>query len=155
MNDHLIARCGRAGIQRLVERGLRDQREGVRLLLTPGWRVMRNEEDGSRFRGIGRARRSRGNARGVGIGSAPLRIKRLPRRGQGLHQSTMALDRLLHFGLSIDGAPGPHDALDVLRSTTAADGEQTPFRFWRRDAGQGPDLGVRQLAAREGLRQFR
>ena len=60
---------------------------------------------------------------------------------------------LLRF--AIHATPAANDALDVLRRAGAADREQPRLDVWRRHAGEGADLGVRQLAAGERLGQPR
>ncbi len=60
---------------------------------------------------------------------------------------------LMSFGLPVQSAPAPHDALHVGRRAGAPDGEQSRFGLPGRDAGQRADLGVGQLAARQRLGQ--
>jgi hypothetical protein len=75
VNDDLISLSGRAGIQTLVERRLRDQCERVGLLLAECRRVVVDEEAGAPSRGnVGRTRRSSGN-----VCAAPL-MQRIPCR---------------------------------------------------------------------------
>jgi hypothetical protein len=62
---------------------------------------------------------------------------------------------LLGFRLAIHPAPATDDALDMLRGAGPANREQSFFSFGRRNARQRPDLRVRQLTARERLRQPR
>ena len=62
---------------------------------------------------------------------------------------------LAGLGLAVDASPAAHDALDVLRRAGAADRQQALFRLGRGHAGQRPDLGVGELAARERRRQLR
>jgi len=63
--------------------------------------------------------------------------------------------RLLRFRLAVHSPPAADDELDVLGGAGAADREQALLGLRRRDARQCTDLGVRQLAAGEGLRQAR
>jgi hypothetical protein len=60
---------------------------------------------------------------------------------------------LPRLGLAIDAAPAAHDALDVSGCAAASHPEQPRLGLRRGNAGQGPDLGVRQLPAGEGVRQ--
>ena len=59
------------------------------------------------------------------------------------------------LGLAIHPAPASHDPLHVLGRAGAANVQQTLLILRRGDTGEGPDLGVRQLAASEGLRKPR
>ena len=65
----------------------------------------------------------------------------------------MPCGRLARLGVAIHPPPAAHDALDVLRSAGAPDAQQPLLGLRRRDAGERPDLGVRELAAREGTGQ--
>src|SRR6266513_6342718 len=65
----------------------------------------------------------------------------------------MPCGRLARLGVAVYPAPAAHDALDVLRSAGTSDAQQALFGLRRRDAGERPDLGVRELAAREGAAQ--
>ena len=67
----------------------------------------------------------------------------------------MPARRLLRLGLAVHSPPAADDELDVLGGAGAADREQALLGLRRRDARQCTDLGVRQLAAGEGLRQAR
>src|SRR5712664_932042 len=60
---------------------------------------------------------------------------------------------LLRFSLAVHRAPAADDTLDVLGGTGPAHCEQSLFSLRRRDAGQRPNFRVRELAARERLRQ--
>ena len=62
---------------------------------------------------------------------------------------------LPRLGLAIHPPPAAHDALDVRGRAGAPHREQPLFGLRRGDAGQGADLGVRQLPAGERLRQPR
>src|SRR4030095_16711050 len=58
-------------------------------------------------------------------------------------------------GFAIHAPPAADDALHVLRRAGAADGEQPRLGVWRRDAGEGADLRVRQLTAGKRLGKLR
>ncbi len=60
---------------------------------------------------------------------------------------------LLRFRLAVHPAPAADDALDVLGGTGPAGCEQSLFGLRRRDAGQRSNFRVRELAARQRLRQ--
>jgi len=65
----------------------------------------------------------------------------------------MPCGRLARLGVAIHPPPAAHDALDVLRSAGAPDAQQPLLGLRRRDASERPDLGVRELAAREGSQE--
>jgi len=149
-----LVRC--AGIHAAVKRRLRDEGQRVGLLLRHGGRFLGN----------------------VLVGP-PVLIQRVAGRGQRLNKhganlrreppadddhtvfvwihmqraAGVAPRRLPRFGLSIDPAPAAHDALDVLGGAGPADREQPLLGLRRGDARERPNLGVRQLAASECLRQ--
>ncbi len=58
---------------------------------------------------------------------------------------------LAGLGLPVHLPPAAHDALDVLGRAGAADRQQPLLRLGCGDAGQRPDLGVRELTAAERL----
>jgi hypothetical protein len=62
---------------------------------------------------------------------------------------------LAGLGVAVHIAPAPHDALDMCGGASAAHPQQPRFRLRRGDAGQGADLGVRELPAGEGSREAR
>src|SRR5262249_5775919 len=57
--------------------------------------------------------------------------------------------RLVDFRLAVHPAPAADDDLDVLGGARAADREQSLFGVWSRHTRQRPNLGVRELAARQ------
>mgnify|MGYP003694073261 CR=1 FL=1 len=59
------------------------------------------------------------------------------------------------LGLAVHAAPAAHDPLDVGGRAGAPHPEQPLLGLRRGDAGQGADLGVRQLSTRERLGQQR
>jgi hypothetical protein len=163
VDHHLVALAGSAGIDTVIQRGLSEQREGVGLLL--------------RHR-----RRFRGTVLHSGYGSlggaSPL-VERLPRSVQCSEEKRPGLRRqpaphdhravvvlvnmqraggvlarsLAHFGLPIDTAPAPNDALDVLGGAGAGHGKQTLLGFGRGDTRDRTHVGIRDFAARECRRQ--
>jgi len=62
---------------------------------------------------------------------------------------------LVPLRLAVHPSPAPYDALDMLGSTGAADGEQALLGRRRRHPRERADLGVGQLAVRECLGQPR
>jgi hypothetical protein len=83
VNHDLVALAGRARIHTVMERRLREQGEGVRLVLPPRWRIIGDEESGSRSRRNVRSyRRSLGTVRQA----ATSLVERLPRRRERLQQ---------------------------------------------------------------------
>jgi len=124
--------------------------------------------------------RFRGNVRRVGH-ERPARalIQLLARRGQrldekladlGLESSAepvhtviipihvqrpapMSRGGLARFGVAVHPPPAAHDELDVLRRAGPPDAQQALFRLGSRHTSQRTDLGVRELAAREGVSQ--
>jgi len=62
---------------------------------------------------------------------------------------------LPRFCLPVHAAPAPHDALDVGRRAGTPDGQQPGFGRRGGHAGQGADLGVGELPARQGLGETR
>src|SRR5690349_13899505 len=67
----------------------------------------------------------------------------------------MAPSGLFGFGDAVESPPAPHDALDMMRRAVATDRKEPLFRLGRGNAGECPDLRVRELAARERLRDPR
>jgi hypothetical protein len=65
----------------------------------------------------------------------------------------VALGGFPRFCNPIHPTPATDDSLDVLGGAGPADREQLFFRLGRGDASQRPDFRVRELAARERLRQ--
>src|SRR5437762_6521037 len=61
--------------------------------------------------------------------------------------------RLARLGVAIHPAPAAHDALDMLRGSGTPDAQQALLGLRRRHTSERPDLGVRELAAREGTGQ--
>jgi hypothetical protein len=157
--DHdLIAFSGGARIDPMMERRLRDERQGVRPLLLHRRDVLR------------RVRRR-----------AVLLVQRLARRfecpeEQGAHlrcqppadhHHTVVVVRdmegaalvlpctRVRFGLPVHVPPAAHDALDVNGGAGAGNPQELLFRLRRRHAGQGPYLGIRDLSAGEGTGEAR
>ncbi len=62
---------------------------------------------------------------------------------------------LARFGSPVHAPPAPHDPLDVVGRAGAAHRQQTVLGLGCGDTGQGADLGVRELTARERLGQAR
>ena len=60
--------------------------------------------------------------------------------------------RLSSLGPPIHAAPAAYDPLDVVGRAGARHGQQSGFGLGSSHAGQGPDLGVRDLSVRERLR---
>ena len=165
MNHHLVALPRGAGIEAVVQGRLREQGQGIGLLL------------------IGR-RRFRGNVFGAVIERGPLPaplIQALPSRGQGLlqqcphlrlesslqdHHAVLVLIhaqgaarvpvlRLPRLGPPIHAAPAAHDPLDVGGRPGASHPQQAHFGLRRGHAGQGADLGIRELPAGQRLGEKR
>ena len=65
----------------------------------------------------------------------------------------MALGRFSDLCVPIDVSPRAYDALNVFGSTGPTDLEQPLFGLRRRDTSQRPNLGIRYLPARKGLRE--
>ena len=165
MNHHLVALPRGAGIEAVVQGRLGEQGEGIGLLLG----------DRGRFRG---------NAPGAGIEGGPLPaalIQALAGCGQGLHdqRSHLWLEppfddhhavlvlihaqgaarvpvlRLPRLGPPIHAAPAAYDPLDMGSRPGASHPQQSHFGLRRGHAGQGADLGIRELPAGQGLGQER
>ena len=160
VDDHLIALAGSAGIDAVVEGRLREQRQGVGLLLIHS----------GRFRGNVHRR--------IVECPAGLFVQGLARGSQGLqkqhaglwcqlpsdgHHAVIALINLQpaahvtlpvlgHLGLAVHPAPAAHDALDVLGGAGAPDGEQPLLGLGRGHAAQRADLEIGELTPREGCR---
>jgi len=157
-DDDLVALARGAGIEIMVERGLRKQGQGVCLLLGHRGRFR-----GNVLRAISRVR------------AASSLIQRLASRGQRLHEDSARLRRqpspdddhavfvLIHvqgpalvtmrgltgLGQSVDTPPATDDALDVTGGAGPAHREQPLLDLGRGHAGQRPHLGVGQLSASE------
>jgi hypothetical protein len=58
------------------------------------------------------------------------------------------------FGLAVHPAPAAHDALDVVGRARAPHSQQALLRLGRGHAGQRAHLGVRELAAGEGVSEL-
>ena len=161
--DHdLVALPGVAGVEALVKGGLREQGEGVRLLLL-------------------HRRRSSWNVCGAGVSGrgSSLLVERLPGGSQRLHEQGAhlrgqpALDPhravairihvqgparvlqgfLARLGLPVHPAPAADDPRHVLGRAGPAHAEELLFGFGSRDARQLAELRERQLAAGESARQ--
>jgi hypothetical protein len=63
----------------------------------------------------------------------------------------VAVGGLARLGDPIDTAPAANDTLDVAGGPRTADGEQALFGLRRGNAGERPNLGVRELAPCESL----
>ncbi len=157
VDDHLVALARGAGIHPVMQCRLREQGEGIRLLLDHRRRV------------------------GFRLLIARLLIQRLARGRQRLHEqgtdlrgqpppddhravavrihlqgaAGMLPGRLSGLGLPVHLPPAAHDALDVLGGAGPAHRQQPLLRLGGRDAGQGADLGVGEFTAGEGLGQQR
>ena len=164
MHHHLVPFPWGPGVERVMQRRLSQQRQRVRLLLRAGRRLR------------GRV----GCGRGDLIGTAPL-VERLAGRVQGpqqqrahigrqppaehhgalrilvdVHRPARVLARgLAGFGLPIHAAPAPHDALHVDRRPRSPHRQQPGLGLCSGHTGHGADLGVGELAARQGLGQGR
>ena len=149
--DHdLVALARRAGIDAVVQRRLRHQRQRVGLLLRHRRHVVLLAK---RFaRGVQRAQEHCSSLRrqtsthhdgAVGILIDVQRAARVLPRG------------LVALGLSIHMAPAAHDPLDVLRCTGTSHREQALLRLRRSNPRYRSHLRVRDLAARERCRQTR
>ena len=165
MNHHLVALPRSAGIEAVVQGRLRQQGQGIGLLLADRGCFL-------------------GNAPGAGIEGGPLAaalIEALPGRGQSLHEqrSHLRLEpspedhravlvvihvqgaarvpvlRLPRLGPSIHAPPAAHDSLDVGGRARAPHPQQAYFGLRRGHAGERADLGIRQLPAAKGLGQER
>ena len=162
MHHHLVALPRGPGVELVMQRRLGQQGQRVRLLLQPGRRLC-----------------GRVGGRQGGLGDAALLVQRLARRGEGPqeqhahfrrqaptqhHGAILVLvdveraarvmaRRLASFGLSVHAAPAPHDALHVDRRPRAPHRQQPGLGLRGRHAGDGADLGVGELAARQGLGQ--
>jgi hypothetical protein len=165
--DHDLIALGQwAGIDAVVQRRLREQGEGIRLLLD--------------HRG-----RFRGNVYRLGVPilglHARLLIQALAGGGQRLHEQRPDLGRqppsqshhavviLIHvqgaarvlpsrltgLGLPVHAAPATDDALDVGGGARLGHGEQALFGFGGGHAGDRAGLGVRDLSARQRLGEQR
>ena len=163
VDHHLVALTGGAGIKPLVERRLRDQSQGIRLLL-------------------GRARGIRGWVTWNGrlFAAGPL-VERLARRGERLREqhshfrleppphdhhavcvlvdmkraTGVPLRRLPRLGLPVHLPPATHDPLDVVGRALAPNRQQLHLGLRRSHTGQGSDLRIRQLPSAERLGQER
>jgi len=159
-----------------VQGRLGQQRQGVGLLLLER-RRFRTSRLAAELGGLTEV--VVGAGRGL-LGARPL-IQRLTGGVEGLHQQRPDLRRqpspdpdhtvaiLIHLqgaagvlpgsvaglGLAIHMAPAPHDPLDMLGGAGAADRQQPLLGVRRRHPGERADLGVGQLAPREGVRQPR
>ena len=60
-----------------------------------------------------------------------------------------------NLGVAVHPAPAAHDALDVVRGAGAPDGQQPRLGLGRGHPRERPDLGVRELALRQCVRQKR
>jgi hypothetical protein len=154
--DHDLVTLARgAGIEVVVQGGLREQRQRVGLLLLQRRRV-----------GLRRL-------------LPPLLVQALAGRGQGLHEQRADLGRqpsadphrpvlvrihvqrpagvlpggLPGLGLAVHSPPAAHDPLDVLGGAGASHRQQAFLGLRRGHARELPDLGVRQLPAGQGLGQ--
>jgi hypothetical protein len=161
VDDDLVALARRAGIDPVVKRGLGEQRERVRLLLS--------------------RRRFRGNVarNGACVCSVRLLVQRLARCGQRLLEhgaclgsqapadddhpvlvlvhvqgaGLVAVRGLTRLGERVDSTPAAHDALDVTGGAGLAHREQPFFGLRRGHAGQRAHLGVGQLPMGERVGQ--
>ncbi|MEX2220790.1 MAG: hypothetical protein WEG40_03240 [Candidatus Rokuibacteriota bacterium] len=162
VDHHLVPLAGSAGIQLVMQRGLGQQRQRVRLLLRPG----RRRQGGASGRqaapsvarplvqcfpgGVERPEQQRAH------------VRRQPSPQD--HRAVLVLvdmqgptrvlpGGLSGFGLVVHPPPAAHDALHVAGRARAPHREQSGFRLRRGHAGQGAHLGVGQLPASQGLGQ--
>ena len=147
-----------------MQRRLRQQGQRVGLLLRPG-RGLRGRVGGRRG-GFGGAaplvERLAGRVEGPQEQRADFR-RQAPAEDHGavlilvdVQRAARVLARgLTGFGLPVDAAPAPHDALHVDRRARAPHREQARLGLRGRDAGQGAHLGVGELSARQRLGQGR
>jgi hypothetical protein len=122
VHHDLVTLSRGAGIDALVERGLREQREGVGLLLLHRWRVS-----------LGRLRAA------TLVYALPRRLQRLQEHGADLRgqpptepdrtvfvlihvqgASSVVTSGFLSLGLTVHPAPAPHDPLHVVSRAGAA-----------------------------------
>jgi hypothetical protein len=162
VDHHLVPLARGPGIELVMQRGLGQQRQRVRLLLRPG-------------RGL----RGRVGERQRGLGDAALLVQGLARRVEGPQEQQAHLRReapaqhhgavlilvdvecaacvlplgLAGFRLPVHPAPASHDALHVDRRPRAPHRQQPGLGLRGRHAGDGADLCVGELPARQGLGQ--
>ncbi|HUF91848.1 MAG TPA: hypothetical protein VMR23_05680 [Candidatus Limnocylindria bacterium] len=148
MDDDLVALARRAGIEPVMQRSFREQRQRIRLLLSDGGAIL--DADLPAHRLAGGFQRPHDQRPHFGCQPAPQ------------HDHTVLI--LIHvecaalvpprvrvrLGLAVHAAPAPHDALDVLGRAGPPHGQQPLFRLRRRHAGQGANFRVGQLSAGEG-----
>ena len=165
VDDDLVALARGAGIDAVVEGRLGQQGQGVGLLL-----LHRRRSADRRSADVGGRDRARARWYSASRAASSALTSRAPDlRGQPAPDPHGAVVVLIHvqgparvlpgglagLGLAVHPAPAAHDPLDVLGGAGAADLEQALFGLRRGDAGEGADLRVGQLAAREGLGQER
>jgi hypothetical protein len=170
VDHHLVPLAGRAGIEAVMQRGLGEQGQRVRLLLRPRRGLQC---------GIARGRQAGREGRGRGPGGADPLIQRLPSGVERAQQQlahlggeppaehhgavVLAVDverparvllrDLTRLGLPVHPPPAADDPLHVDRRAGAADGQQASLGVRRGYAGQGANLGVGELATGQGLSQ--
>jgi hypothetical protein len=157
VDHYLVALARGAGIDAVVQGRLREQRQGVRLLLDHRRRVAFRLFSASPL------------IQRLAGGSQRLHEQRADLRGQppadtdgtvgvGIHVQRPAgvlQGSLPGLGLPVHSAPAAHEALDVLRCAGARRRQQPLFGLRGDHAGQLPDLRVGQLPAGERLSQQR
>ncbi len=164
MDHHLIALARGAGIEPVVQGRLREESQGIGLPL-------------------GHRGRFRGNAPGPGVPvrhACPL-VQRLARGGERLqeqcphfrlepppedHHAVLVLVQvkgparmpqrgLPGLGPPVHPTPAAYDPLDVSGRPSSRHRQESRFGLGRGHAGDGADLGVRELPASQGLGQER
>ncbi len=162
VDHHLIPFTRRSGVELMVQRRLGQQRQRVRVLLRPGRRL--HGRVGVRQAGPGDASPLIEGLAG-GVEGPQEQRAHLRRQAPAQHHSAVLIlvdveragcvlsPGLAGFGLPVHPAPAPHDALHVDRRPGAPHRQQPGLSLRGCHAGDGADLGVGELAARQGLGQ--
>jgi hypothetical protein len=137
-----------------VQRGLRDHSQGVRLLLTHTRRLSLGVGDAGLgvhpvAGGVERPAEHRAH---LGRQAAPDHDHAVFILIQVQRPALLPLGRLAIFGMAVHPTPGADEMLDVGRGTGLGELQQALLALRRRDPGEGPDFGVRQLPTGEGMR---